>query len=254
MPSLSASRGLDYVLRAKDDITFPVPPQEFINLVGGGDFHAIGEHFMMIFQEHCGLAPEATVLDIGCGCGRMAIPLARYLEPGAVYHGFDVVLPMVEWCRAHLTPARPNFHFHHAALKNTLYSAQGGEAAEYRFPFADGSFDFTLATSVFTHLLPSGMRRYCREMARALKPGGKALTTWFLLHRDNASWGHDHTPGQCRVMDPANPEAVVAFEETFVKEELRDAGLELAWISHGSWSGARGLSYQDLVLVSRPGA
>ena len=252
LQTLAASRRLEYVLRAKDGFTCPTPPQEFIDLVGGGDFHAIGEHFMMIFQDHCDLAADAAVLDLGAGCGRMAIPLSRYLKPAAEYHGIDVVLPMVEWCRDNIGARCANFQFHHAALKNSLYSDTGANAADYRFPFEERKFDFVIATSLFTHLRPDGTRRYIQEIQRVLKPGGKALTTWFLLNRNNLTWGCEHAAGICRVQNPANPEAVVAYEEPFVFDSLRGAGLNIDWVSYGSWTGTGGLSYQDLIGISRP--
>ena len=252
LQTLAASRRLEYVLRAKDGFTCPTPPQEFIDLVGGGDFHAIGEHFMMIFQDHCDLAADAAVLDLGAGCGRMAIPLSRYLKPGAEYHGIDVVLPMVEWCRDNIGARYANFQFHHAALKNSLYSDTGANAADYRFPFEERKFDFVIATSLFTHLRPDGTRRYIQEIQRVLKPGGKALTTWFLLNRNNLTWGCEHAAGICRVQNPANPDAVVAYEESFVFDAIRGAGLNIDSASYGSWAGTRGLSYQDLLQLSRP--
>ena len=144
---------------------------------------------MMIFQDHCDLAADATVLDLGAGCGRMAIPLSRYLKPSVEYHGIDVVLPMVEWCRENIAATCANFQFHHAALKNSLYSDTGADAADYRFPFEERKFDFVIATSLFTHLRPDSTRRYIQEIQRVLKPGGKALISWFLLNRNNLTWG-----------------------------------------------------------------
>jgi ubiquinone/menaquinone biosynthesis C-methylase UbiE len=249
MVGLSWSRRISYALR--HDFTLPTPPVEFIESVGGGDFHAVGEHFMMIFQDHCDLASDATVLDIGSGCGRIAIPLTRYLLPTAQYHGIEIVLPMLEWCRQNITSKCPNFQFHHASLRNTLYSQIGDNAGGYRFPFDDNKFDFAFATSVFTHLNPKSVKQYITEMHRVLKPDGTALTTWFLLNRDNIAWGASYANGICRVAIPESPEAITAYEEQYVFQLLREVGLKIDGISYGSWTGRKGLSLQDLILTSK---
>ena len=52
------------------------------------------------------------------------------------------------------------------------------------------------------------------------------------------------------VVDPNLPEEAVAYEEDWLLEALRAAGLDLVAIHSGSWTGrADGLSFQDLVLA-----
>ena len=58
--------------------------------VGGGDFHAMGEALLRQLVETAGLMPDDRVLDIGCGTGRVAGPLAGYLGAPGGYAGFDV--------------------------------------------------------------------------------------------------------------------------------------------------------------------
>ncbi len=56
-----------------------VPPRGLAN-VGGGDFREIGEGQLRCFVEIGGLKPDDADLDVGCGVGRMAVPLTRYLS------------------------------------------------------------------------------------------------------------------------------------------------------------------------------
>jgi SAM-dependent methyltransferase len=42
-----------------------------------------------------------TVLDFGCGCGRIIAPLSKRL-PRVRFHGTDVDTEAIEWSRAHL--------------------------------------------------------------------------------------------------------------------------------------------------------
>ena len=42
--------------------------------------------------------PGERVLDVGCGIGRMARPLAGYLTGDGSYDGFDVNREGIRWC------------------------------------------------------------------------------------------------------------------------------------------------------------
>jgi hypothetical protein len=52
------------------------------------------------------------------------------------------------------------------------------------------------------------------------------------------------------VVDPAVPEEAVAFEEDWLLEALRAAGLDLVGLHGGLWTGREeGLSFQDVVVA-----
>ena len=239
------------------DRRFPLPPAEMIQSVGGGDYDATGQHFFDLFTKHCGLSQTTRVLDVGSGCGRLAIPLTRHLSPETEYHGIDVVLPMVEWCRKNITPRAPNFHFHHADLSNTLYNEGTGTAATYRFPFDDESFDFVYLTSVFTHLNPADAKNYLNEIRRVLAPKGRAFMTFYLLNETyeanrkdgTAKVTFDHGEHPYWVNDPAVPEAISAYDETFALRMIRQAGLKISLVAYGGWNNCRGWSFQDAVVA-----
>ena len=54
------------------------------------DFTRTGEDQVDFLTEFCGLQADHQVLDIGCGVGRLAVPLTRKLGPRGGYQGFDV--------------------------------------------------------------------------------------------------------------------------------------------------------------------
>ena len=240
----------------------PSPPASFRALVNGSPIAAaeharIGRDVFELLRERCGLEPSSVVLDIGCGCGRVATPIAEYLTDGS-YHGVDIVEPMLDWCRKNISARAPRCHFHHADLRNTLYREQGQTADGYVFPFPDASFDVIYATSVFTHLVPASANQYAREVARLLKPDtGRALLTFFLTNdafrrrRSDAKVDFPYPCDGYSVRDRSNPEAVLAYEEGDAVAMLHDAGLSIEELSLGRWSLHPGWTFQDAFLVSR---
>jgi SAM-dependent methyltransferase len=157
-------------------------PPRGITFVGDGDFEAIGREFLGHFVDLGGLRPRDRVLDVGCGAGRMAIPLVGYLNEKGSYEGFDPVAEHVRWCREHIESRHPNFRFQHIDLRSPMYNPKGEVAPEeLRFPYAEGMFDFVFFTSVFTHMMPAAVDRYLAEVARVSAPGAKSFITWFLI-------------------------------------------------------------------------
>src|SRR5205085_6486747 len=61
-----------------------LPPPALARSVGG-EFRATGAEFLRYFIELGGLRPTEHVLDVGCGVGRMAVPLTGYLDAGGRY-------------------------------------------------------------------------------------------------------------------------------------------------------------------------
>jgi SAM-dependent methyltransferase len=234
--------------------------------VGVGDFRAIGQAFVDELKRSCGLLPHHRVLDVGCGIGRIAIPLTQYLSKDGRYEGFDPVRRSIEHCRARIAPSYPNFRFELADLYNKQYNPEGRvHDHEYTFPYPDGTFDVAFAVSVFTHLLPPGAERYIAETARVLKPGGRFLATFFLLN-DASIGGIDagkstltlpYRLERHRVQVEKFPEAAVGFDEDFVMELYRKHGLALTQATgYGVWSGRKPSGYggyQDLVVASPRG-
>lgn len=242
-------------------------PPRHLSFVYGFDpgFDRVGEEFVGHLIRLCGLPPDGSVLDIGCGIGRCALPLTRHLNAEGEYCGFDIRADGIRWCRENISPRYPNFHFRHIDLANPTYHPAGRESADgFRFPYADRRFDLVFTKSVFTHLQSPIVERYLRETYRVLKPGGLSLHTFFLLNqvsRNQLAAGQ----GQFDFCYPvphglavsrSEPEKAIAFEESYVRDLYRRSGLGIVEPLHyGLWSGRPdGLSGQDIVIALRPGS
>jgi SAM-dependent methyltransferase len=234
-------------LRRRDPL---LPPRRMAGMVGDSDYLATGDEFLRHFVELGGLRPHERVLDIGCGVGRMARPLLGHLDARGSYDGFDLVPEAIAWCRDRYPSDR--FRFALLDVHNARYHPAGRESAERaRFPYPDGAFDFAFAASVFTHLLPAAAERYLAETARVLRPGGRALLTFFLAEKP--AWRLRHPFEGALVADPALPEEAIGYPEAWVRERVAAAGLAVHEpVRRGTWSGSReGRSFQDILVVDR---
>ena len=249
---------IDSSLGLRDELT---PPREKI-FVGTGDFKKIGQEFFQYFIELGELKPNERVLDVGCGIGRMAVPLTNYLDKRGTYEGFDIVADGINWCKKKITPEYPNFHFQLADVLNKSYNPKGKyKASEYKFPFQDESFDFLFLTSVFTHMLPQEMENYFSEIARVLKRNGRCLITFFLLNIESvklmdaksSTFYFNYGIEGCRTINMNKPESAVAYEEKSIRSLYEKYRLTIVeQVRYGSWCGRENfLSYQDIIIAAK---
>ncbi|MSV34411.1 MAG: class I SAM-dependent methyltransferase [Bryobacterales bacterium] len=126
-----------------------------------GDFTAIAA-FMResgeALVQSLGIAPPLRVLDLGCGDGTTALPLARL---GADVTGIDIAQNLV---------AAGNQRAAEAGLRNLTF--QEGDACSLQ-GVADDSFDMTL--SVFGAMFAPKPFDVAKEMVRVTKPGGRII-------------------------------------------------------------------------------
>ena len=239
-----------------------VPPRRLRGFVGDGDFTATGEEHLRYFIKYGKLRPEHKVLDVGCGIGRMALPLTRYLSPQGEYYGFDPTVKSVRWCSEHITRRYPNFHFELVDLRNEFYSPSGKYRPEnFRFPYEDNSFDFVFLTSVFTHLFPDALRNYFSEVSRVLRRGGRSFITYFLLNPDSvaltgagkSSLNFVHQLKDCWTAYPGNPEGALAFDEAEIRSLYAAKSIRIEELKYGQWCGRESHygGFQDIIVGAK---
>ncbi|ELY1979868.1 class I SAM-dependent methyltransferase [Flavobacterium psychrophilum] len=93
-----------------------VPPKGII-FTGSGNYLQTGKVFFSYFQKYCDFTPQSSILDIGSGIGRMAIPFTNYLSTTGKYEGFDIVKIGIDWCTKNISSRFPNFNFKLIPLK-----------------------------------------------------------------------------------------------------------------------------------------
>lgn len=118
--------------------------------------------------RHYGLTPEAYLVDIGCGSGRLTKALNPFL--GGRYLGTDVVEDLLAHAR---TFARPDWRIEF--VNNVV------------IPETDGQADMVCFFSVLTHLLHEHSFVYLLEAKRVLKRGGRIVFS-FLEYAVPSNW------------------------------------------------------------------
>ena len=108
--------------------------------------------------QSLGIGPAQRVLDLGCGEGTTAVPLAAL---GAEVTGIDIARNLVE---------AGNRRAQLAGLKRLRF--QAGDACDLR-DVPDASFDVTV--SIFGAMFAPKPFEVAREMVRVTKPGGKIV-------------------------------------------------------------------------------
>lgn len=222
----------------RDAVIHPgLPPSELRLVISPLwlDFERSGQDQVEFFKEVTCLEPDDAVLDIGCGVGRVALPLSKYLSNGGTYEGFDLEPDLVAWCQRHIQADRPNFRFTYADLTTSYLPGRKYSAENFQFPYASGSFDLVYAGSVFTHMLPQAAENYLAETARVLKPDGRSSLTWLLysrglsaakLHRSvEEMFPHDFEYYKIRMLE--RPEERVAYDLAWMRSAYERNGLTI---------------------------
>lgn len=245
-------------------------PAHLIRLTGAGPetFDTIGKGHIAHYQQHIGLWPSMTILDLGCGIGRVAFQLLDYLDDHGRYIGLDVIRDSIDWCSDQITPRFPNFGFHHFDAFSDLYNPYGRLASsDVRLPVPDGSVDRIVLASVFTHLLRDEVAHYLKEFRRVLKPDGLIYASFFLYSepaiiaartKGNTAWKaafeHDYGDGVYG-NDPTYARGAVAYTDAAMQRLIAEAGLVLKRpYLKGWWSGlhAEPDDGQDAAIIGRP--
>lgn len=144
------------------------------------------------------------VLDFGCSSGRVVRVLSAAF-PDVHWHAWDPNRAAVAWARAYL----PRISF--------LTSSD-----EPPLPYADATFDFVYAISVWSHFDEEVALRWLTEMRRIVRPGGHLLITTHGLTALSYSVEHG---------------VLKEYDARMLREKLADRGFAFhaTFATHADW-------------------
>lgn len=164
------------------------------------------------------------ILDFGCGCGRVLVPLSKLTNSSKLY-GTDVDKRAIEWCKAHLG-----------------FAEFTTGSAEPPTSYGAGAFDLIYAISVFTHLEEDYQFRWLQELRRIARAGGVVLLT---LHGAPAGGpGFIVEDTYERGLFPAWYKNAFHTEE-YVRDKFSDCFEVMSYIPRGM------AGHQDVVLLRK---
>jgi SAM-dependent methyltransferase len=141
------------------------PPTENMARVVGKDYEVFvrsGRSLAAKIKGHvdhwAGTGRDLTVLDFGCGCGRIALPM--FFEQGMLTHACDIDASAT----AYLAGQLPSVDVRATPFKPPL-------------PYDDNTFDVVYSVSIWTHLTAADQIEWLKEMRRIIKPGGYLMAT-----------------------------------------------------------------------------
>ncbi len=137
------------------ELVATLPLDEAMSRAVGGDWERNGR-IQCAALRHLGLRDGQTLIDLGCGSGRLAAALGRSMSID--YLGIDIVQALLDYA-ASKSPPHYRFILHRAL----------------HVPAPDASADMVSAFSVFTHLLHAETYLYMQDIFRVLRPGGRLV-------------------------------------------------------------------------------
>lgn len=104
------------------------------------------------------IGPDDEVLDVGCGTGRLAVPVATRAR---AVHGLDLTPAMIRVAAENARRAGVQVVLHEADMRH--------------LPFPDQRFDVAMSHLALMHVDRSERPAVFAELSRVLRPGGRLL-------------------------------------------------------------------------------
>ncbi|MCK4981025.1 MAG: class I SAM-dependent methyltransferase [Candidatus Delongbacteria bacterium] len=118
------------------------------------------DYLEYLIQKVWKIDKPVSIVDFGCGYGRMGIELLKLLPAGSSYTGIDISEKLINTAKK---------IFSDLSLQGDFYV---GDAREV--PFKDNLFDIALSYTVLMHI--ADPMKALKEMKRVVKDNGKVIT------------------------------------------------------------------------------
>jgi SAM-dependent methyltransferase len=236
-------RGQGMVASTSPPAELPLPPEEMRRLVGPTEPALFDNPSGRLVLPSVPAEAYDSILDFGCGCGRLARQFIQQRPRPRAYLGIDLHRGMVQWCERNLAPHAAGFRFEHHDVWNQAFNPKGSRAPG-AFPVPPRSVSLVNAWSVFTHLVEAQAGHYLAEVERVLREDGYFHSTWFLFDKSGFPMMQEFQ--NTLYINETDPTNAVIFDRRWLLETVARLGLKLVAATPPALRG-----YQWMLLMTR---
>lgn len=261
-PSLAPVRDIFQAMRTEQ-----INGHSLSDVVGGGDPELIAQEIVTVIEKYAKLNAGESILDVGCGCGRIAAALTQYIDQKSPYIGIDIVPRLIDFAKNFITPRYPSFQFVLLNQSNSTYDAWRQKDAETGIAklaeaVAAQSIDLAISVSLFTHLDFAPALAMLTSIRDALKINGRVFITIFVLDAGAMdgiqsgqaafSFKHRTLTGKLYAERSDDPTFAVAYDDALLDELISSAGFQIERRVRGYWSiPGTGETFQDVLVLKK---
>lgn len=243
-----------------------IPAPEIRNWTGPFDdkeyYFNLGKQQSEKIIQWLSIKPDQKILDIGCGCGRIAIHFLNYLNKQGQYIGIDSNKKLLSYCADNISAINNNFQFRFIDAYNGSYSRDGKlKCQDIIFPIQDESVDIVIMWSVFTHMYLVDIDAYLKEIHRVLKKGGVFISSFNLYNKfinNQIKMEKAYLDIKYRInensysLNKETPEKGFAHNEEMVKELYWKNEFLIREIKYGIWSSKELVGeFHDCIIAQK---
>ena len=203
-------------------------------------FMRSARHEIQRLIDHFDFTGQDTLLDIGCGFGRLPIGLLDIFGT-ACYTGIDINPIAIEWCHKYIGNVHSDFQFIQLDIQNDRYNPNGQPLTEkFRFDFSNSQFKLAYLYSVFSHMIIEDIQIYLKELNRVLDTDGHLFFTAFA--EENVP-DMEINPSDYGTLPWSAALHCVRFNLSFLESILNSAGFHIDQFEHGKETNGQSAFY-----------
>jgi SAM-dependent methyltransferase len=169
---------------------------------------------VMAIERHVPLAGK-SILDFGCGAGRLYFGLRQQSEP-ARYLGVDVRDDVIDWAQRSIGAANGKFAFKRADVHNERYNPRGLLKNDHWACALGDRFDIIYCYSVLTHLTESDADTVLNLFVRHAAPDALVFLTAFVSEQTERIVINPRSMG----IEISGPLHVVCYRRDYFRDKI----------------------------------